>query len=111
MISVSAGYGTDGSRTPTTVAARTEADGLADDARVAVERGRPEPVGEDRRARRPGAIVLRVQQATEHGAQAHHVEERAADDARLHHAGLTAETNHREVDRREVTEGADGRDA
>jgi hypothetical protein len=51
--------------------ARTEADGLADDGRVALERGGPEPVGEDRRARRVGAIVAGVQQAAEHGMQAH----------------------------------------
>ena len=91
--------------------ARTEADGLADHGRVAVERGGPEPVREDRRARRLGTIVVRVQQTAEHGAQAHHVEERPADDARFHHAGLAAETNHREVDRGEVAECADAGDA
>ena len=58
-----------------------------------------------------GPSSLRVQQAAEHGAKAHHVEERSADDARFHHARLAAETNHREVDRREVAERADGGDA
>ena len=54
---------------------------------------------------------MRVQQAAEHGAKAHHVEERPADDARFHHAGLAAETDHREVDGGEVAERADGGDA
>ena len=58
-----------------------------------------------------GPIVLRVQQAAEHRAKAHHVEERSADDAGLHHARLAAEADHREVDGGEVAEGADGRDA
>ena len=66
---------------------------------------------EDRRARRLGTIVLRVQQTAEHRAKAHHVEERPADDARLDHAGLVAEANHREVHGREVAERADGGDA
>src|SRR5207249_7712661 len=91
--------------------ARTEADGPADHGWVAVERRGPEPVREDRRARRLGTIVLRVQQAAEHGAKAHHIEERAADDAGLHHAGLAAETNHREVDSGEITKAADRGDA
>ena len=90
--------------------ARTEADGLADHGRVAVERGRPEPVREDRRARRLGTIVLRVQQAAEHRAKAHHLEERPVDDARLDHAGLVAEANHREVHGRKIAESADGGD-
>src|SRR6516162_2157255 len=90
---------------------RTETDGRADDIRVAVERRRPEPVSEDRRPGRVGTIVIRVQQAAEHRAKAHHVEERTTDDARLDHAGLAAETTQREVHRGEVAEGGDGRDA
>ena len=89
---------------------RTEANRLADHGRVAVERDGPEAMREDRRAGRVGAVVACVQQATEHGAKAHHVEERAADHARLHDARL-AEAEHREVDRREISEGGDGRDA
>ena len=90
--------------------ARTEADRLADHGRIAVERGRPEPVRQDRRPGRLGPIVARVQQPAEHRAKAHHVEERPVHDARLHHAGLAAEANHREVDRGEITEGPDSRD-
>ncbi len=91
--------------------ARTEADGLADHGRVAVERGDPEPVREDRGARGSGPVVLGVQQTAEHRMKAHHLEERATDDASFHNAGLGAETNQREIDRGEIPEGADGRDA
>ena len=44
------------------------------------------------------------------GPEAHHVEERPADDARLDHTGLVAEANHREVHGREVAESANGGD-
>ncbi len=86
---------------------RPEPDGLADHRRIALERRGPEPVREDGGARRLGTIVLSVQQPTEHRAQPHHVEERAADDARLDHARLAAEPSQREVDRGEVPKRAD----
>ena len=108
MISVSAGYGTDGSSTPTTVALReprrmvlpiTVGSLLSD--------VRPEAMGQDRRAgAASGPSSAGVEQAAEHRAQAHHLEVRAADDAGLHHARL-AEADQREVDRREIAEGAD----
>ena len=112
MISVSAGYGTDGSRTPTTVAVRgprrmvlpTTVGSLLSDVvqNRYVRTAAPAAFG-------PSSCAF--EQAAEHGAQAHHVEERAADDARLHHARLAAETDHREIDGGEVAEGADGGDA
>ena len=91
--------------------ARAKADDPADDGRIAVQCSRPEPVREDRRPRGFRAIVLRVQEAAEHGAKPHHVEERPADDARFDDPGLAAEAEHREINGREVSEGADGGDA
>ncbi len=89
----------------------TETNGLADDGRIAVERSRPVPVGEDGRARGLRAVVGGVQQAAKHGAKAHDLEERPANHARLHDPGLASKTNHGEVDRGEITERADGGDA
>ncbi len=91
--------------------ARTEPDGLADHAGIAVQRGGPEPVGEHRSARRFRTIVLRVEQAAEHRAKPHHVEIRAADHTSPYDARLAAETDHRELDRGEVAECADAGDA
>ena len=104
MISVCAGYGTDGSTTPTIVAdAIAQPDGLADDRRVARQRGRPEPMGQHRRARGLRPIVGRVEQAAPHRAKSHDLEVRAADDPGAHHARL-AEADHREVDGGELAE-------
>ena len=86
--------------------ARIEANGLADDRRIAVERSAPEAIGQHHGGRRGGSIVCRAQQAAEHGAKAHDVEVRAVDDARLDRARL-AEAVHREVDGGEVAERVD----
>ena len=111
MISVSAGYGTDGSSTPTIVAVRvSEPDRLADDRRIALERRRPEAVRQHRRARRLRPVVAGVEQAAEHRPQAHDLEVRAADDAGADHARL-AEADHREADGGEVAEGGQRLDA
>ena len=91
--------------------ARAEADGLADDQRIAIERRRPEMLRENRHARGLWTVVLRVQQTPERRPQSHHVEERAVDDARSHRARLAAQPRHREFDRGEVAERADGGDA
>src|SRR4030095_13502300 len=85
----------------------SEPDRLADHRRIAVERGGPEPVGKYRHARRLRTIVVRVEQAAEYGAKAPHGEARAADHAGFHDPWFADETHHREVDRREITEGAD----
>jgi len=52
-------------------------------------------------------IVGGVDEAAAHGPQTHHVEERAADHSRAHDARL-AETDHREVDGREVAQRGHG---
>ena len=104
MISVSAGYGTDGSSTPTMVArAGAEADGLADHGGIALERRRPETIGEHDGAGGVRAVVAHVEQTAEHGMQAHHLEIGAADHAGANLARL-AEADHGEADRREVAE-------
>ena len=83
-----------------------EPDGLADDVRVAVERGAPEAVGQDRHARRVAAVVSRRNQPAKHRTQAHHVEVGAADHPGLHHDRF-AEAEQREFDGGEVAKGAD----
>jgi hypothetical protein len=61
----------------------TEANGFAYDRRILVKSGRPETVGENDDAGSFGTVVLRSDEATEHGMKAHHVEIRAADNAAL----------------------------
>ena len=107
MISVSAGYGTEGSRTPTTVALReprrivlpTTLGSLLSDVvqNRFVEHGDAGGVG---------AIVRRTEQAPEDRPQPHDLEERPIDDAGANHARL-AEADQRELDGRELAEGAD----
>src|SRR5581483_3233266 len=58
-----------------------EADDFAEHVRVAVEGGGPEMVGEDGGALGGGAIVALIEEAAEDGAEAHHFEIVAADDA------------------------------
>src|ERR1700739_2212044 len=74
----------------------TEANGLAQDRRILVKRGRPETVGENDDAGSLGTVVLGRNEATEHGTKAHHVEIRAADDAASNRTRLT-EADHGEV--------------
>ena len=89
---------------------RAKADGLANHGRVAVQGAAPEAMRQHRGASRIGPIVTGGQQAAENGPQPHDVEERAADDAGLHKARV-AQPGQGEVNRREITEGADRRDA
>jgi hypothetical protein len=79
---------------------------LADHRRVAVQRRRPEAIGEHHRAGRVRAIVIRADEAAEHGAQAHHLEVGAADDPGSHLARI-AQADHGEADGREVADGAE----
>src|SRR5579863_10626188 len=58
-----------------------ETNRFADDRRIFLESGVPETVGENHDAVSFGTVVLRADEATEHGAKAHHVEVRTADDA------------------------------
>jgi hypothetical protein len=62
---------------------------------------------QDGRPRRRWAIVRSAEKAAEHGAEAHHLEVRSAHDPRLDDARF-AEADQRELDGREVAEGADG---
>ena len=110
MIWVSVGYGTDGSRTPTTVAAlepprRTV---CPSDRRIAVEYVLPETVRQHDRARRAFAIIGGGQEPAKHRAKAHHLEERSVDDAGPDQTRLSAESDQREIDGGEIAEGSDG---
>ena len=104
MISVSCGYGTDGSSTPTMVAGRS----LSVIFRpmtvgIALEGAGPEPVRQHRGAVRLRSVIARTEQSPLDRLQAHDLEVRAANDSRSHGAGV-AKANHREPDRREVAE-------
>ncbi len=107
MISVSAGYGTDGSRTPTIVADRSPSPHRpADHRSIAPEGRRPETVRQHRGARRLRSVVGRIEQAAEDRSKSHDLEVRPADDPGANHAGL-AEANHGESDLRKVAERAE----
>ena len=84
-----------------------QANGPADDGRVAPEGGRPEPVRQDSRAFRFRPVVSRVEEAAHHRPQAHDLEIGSADDAGANGARF-AEPDHRELDGREVAESGDG---
>ena len=88
--------------------AGTETHRLANDGGIAVERAGPESIGQNDCARRTGAVIRGVQQAAEHGTQSHHLEVRPSDDAGAQDAWI-AVAEHRELDRREIAEGADRR--
>src|SRR5271166_3166125 len=62
---------------------RTEPDGLAEHGRIAIQRGRPETIGQDDGARGLRTIVVRIQQPAEHGTQPHDLEIRPS-----HHPSL-----------------------
>ena len=85
----------------------TEANGFAEDRRILVESGRPETVRENNDAGSFRTVVLRSDEATEHGMKAHHVEIRAADNATLNGTRLT-EADHGEVHGGEVAKRAQG---
>ena len=80
--------------------ARAETNRLAEDRRIALQRGGPEAMREHRRTRRLRSVVLRVQQPAKHRLETHDVEIVAVDDAGTHLARL-AEADHREADGRE----------
>ncbi len=84
-----------------------EANGFADDRRILVKSGGPETVGENHDAGRFGTVVLRSDEAAEHGMKAHHVEIRAADNATANGTRLT-EADHGEVHGGEVAKRAQG---
>ena len=69
--------------------------------RVALERGRPEPMRENGRAVRLRPVVAGTEEPPSHGAETHDLEIGAADDPGTHRARL-AEADHRELDGREV---------
>ena len=82
---------------------RAQAHRLADHRRIALERRRPEAMGQHHRPRGVRAVVPRPQQPAENGVEAHHLEVGPAHHSRAHLAGL-AEAHEREGDRREVAE-------
>src|SRR5580692_6215484 len=84
-----------------------EANGFADDRRILVKSGRPETVRENNDAGSFRTIVLRSDEATEHGMKAHHVEIRAADNTTSNGTRLT-EADHGEVHGGEVAKRAQG---
>ena len=80
-----------------------ELDLLAEQRFIAVQRLGPEAMRQHRHARRLRAIVGGIDQPAADRLEAHHREERSADDAGADHARF-AEADQREVDRREVAE-------
>jgi hypothetical protein len=86
--------------------ARIEANLLADNQRITVQRGGPEAIGEHRGACGFGPVVAHIEEAAEDGTQTHNLEIGAADNARANFAGIT-EPHHGEADGREVAKGAD----
>ena len=85
----------------------TEANGFADDRRILAQSGRPETVGKNNDACSFRTVVLRSDEATEHGTKAHHVKIRAADNATSNGTRLT-EADHGEVHGGEVAKRAQG---
>ena len=85
------------------VADAAQADLFPDDAAIAIESVVPETIGEHHHAGGVRTIVLRADQASQHGMQTHHVEKRSADDAALNGARFT-QTHHGETHRGKVAE-------
>src|SRR6202522_1602728 len=85
----------------------TEANGFADDRRILAQSGRPEAAGKNNDARSFRTVVLRSDEATEHGTKAHHVKICAADNATSNGTRLT-EADHGEVHGGEVAKRAQG---
>ena len=107
MISVSAGYGTDGSSTPTMVAAlwprRTVFPNTAGSLFNTVD---PEVIRQHHRACCLWPVVAHVDQSSQHRMQPHHVEIRAAHHPRAHLARL-AQPDHREANGGEIADRAE----
>jgi hypothetical protein len=87
-----------------------EADAAADDSGIALERRRPEAVGQDHGACRVRPIVRGIEQPPDERPQPHDVEVRAADHACPHPAWF-ADADDGEFRDREVAEGGHGLDA
>src|ERR1700677_2667528 len=85
----------------------TEANRFADNRRILAQSGRPETVGKNNDARSFRTVVLRSDEATEHGTKAHHVKISAADNATSNGTRLT-EAHHGEVHGGEVAKRAQG---
>src|SRR5271169_5019361 len=83
-----------------------QANGLADHRRIALERARPETVGENAGAGGIRTIVVRVEQPPENWTQPHYLEVRAANHTRPHFAWFT-QSHHGEADLRKVSERTD----
>src|ERR1700747_1463515 len=77
--------------------AAPKAKDLTDDRRIALDRGRPEPVGQDDHAGGFGPIVLRADETAEDRMEAHHVKIGAVNDSGANFPGL-AEADHGETD-------------
>src|SRR6266849_232440 len=84
-----------------------EANGFADDGRILLHHRGPEAIGEDGGTGGFGAVVTHVEEASEHGVQAHDFEVGAADNATSDCAGVT-EVVHGETNGREVAKLANG---
>ena len=85
----------------------TEVNGFAEERRILVTSCRPETVRENDDAGSSRTVVLRSDEATEHGTNAYHVEIRAADHAAPNRTWLT-EADHGEVHGGEVAKRAHG---
>jgi hypothetical protein len=77
--------------------------GLADHLRILPESIRPKTISEYHNAGGVGALVFRADEPPEDRVEAHNVEVRTVDDARLNFARLT-QTDHGETDGREIAE-------
>src|SRR2546429_69302 len=64
-------------------------DGFAEDGRILPKSGRPETIGENDDAGSFRTVVLKADETTEDGVEAHDFEEGAVDDASLNYARLT----------------------
>ncbi len=82
---------------------RTEADCFAEHRRIALQRRRPESIGQDHRAGGIGAVILRIQQPAEDRTQPHGLEIGAAHHAGRHCARLS-QSGHGEAERGEIAE-------
>ena len=85
----------------------TEANGFADDRRILVKSGRPEAVRENYDAGSFRTVVLRSDEAPEHGMKSDYIEIRAANNATSNGTRL-AEADHGKVHVGEVAKRAQG---
>ena len=83
-----------------------QANSLTDHRGIALERGRPEAIGQNAGAGGVRTIVVLVQQTSENRTQPHHLEVRASNHSGAHFARLT-QSHHGEADLRKVSDGAD----